>query len=155
MPFSLRESPSDLKNLRLNNDFCCISVPIRVFKDFDEGLKSIKSMFNSLKRSLTPFGNFMVFRITTNLPYCFPKILVDFVSNKYTMIYSNLNASKKPLMMGGQASKGNFYFVPAPGKLGMGVSIVTIADKMRLAVYADESHMDLDQVKELISIYER
>lgn len=101
MPFSLREAPSDLKKVRLNNDFCCISVPIRIFKDFEDGLKHFKKLFNSLKRSLTPYGNYAVFRITTNLPFCFPKIMVDFVSNKYTMIYSNLNASKKPLMMGG------------------------------------------------------
>lgn len=156
MPFSLREAPSDIKNVRLNNEFCCISVPIKIFKDFDEGLKHFKKMFNSLKRSLLPFGNFTVFRITTNLPFCFPNIMVNFVSNKHTMIYSNLNASKKPLMMGGQASKGNFYFVPSPGKMNMGVSIVTIADKMRLGIYADEASMpDLNSVKELISIYER
>lgn len=155
-PFSLREAPSDIKNVRLNNQICCITVPIRVFQNFDDALNHFKSFFNSLKKSLLPFGNYMVFRITTNLPFCFPNVLINFVSNKHTMIYSNLNASKKPLLMGGQPSKGNFYFVPSPGKINMGVSIVTIADKMRLSIYADESSMpNLESIKELIGIYER
>ena len=149
MPFSLREAPAEKQNVRLNNDFASMPVEIKLFKHFDDGIDHFKTLFGNMKNSLAPFGVYSSFRITTNLPYRLPKFAIDLISDKFTMIYSNLNASKKPIIFCGHTSKGQFYFVPSPGKLGMG-------DLMRLGIYADESFMpDVKSIKDLVSIYER
>ena len=156
MPFSLRETPADIYKVRLNNDFVCMLVDIKLFKHFDDGINHFKMLLGNMKNSLAPFGVYTCCRIATNIPYRLSKFVTDLYTDKYTMIYSNLNANKKRIIFSGHDSQGQFYFAPFPGKAGMGVSIVTIGNLMRLSLYADESFMpDTQSLKDLISIYER
>lgn len=56
LPFSMKAPSKDLKNIRLENDMVGLSTKIKIYKDFDEGLKHFKKLFNGLKNSLDPFG---------------------------------------------------------------------------------------------------
>ena len=56
MPFSMREAPPDIKNIKLGNAVSTISHSLKLFKDFTQGLDHIKSVMDKLKYSLQPFG---------------------------------------------------------------------------------------------------
>ena len=56
VPFSMRAPSDKLKDIRLDNDMVGLSVRVELFEHFDEGLKHFKKFFNSLKKSLDPFG---------------------------------------------------------------------------------------------------
>jgi hypothetical protein len=79
-----------------------------------------------MRNSFDPFGVLYTFKISVNYPFTGPKFGVDYISDKYTMIYSNLNASKKAPIIDGKQMKGVFYFVPAVGKLCCGISVCTV-----------------------------
>lgn len=52
MPFSMREAPSDIRNIRLGNAVSTISHSLKLFKDFKAGLDHIKNVMDKLKYSL-------------------------------------------------------------------------------------------------------
>ena len=85
----------NLKDVRMKNEVAALPFSMVVCKDFDEALAVLKPQFQSLKNSLDPFGFLNVFRLSVNLPFTFPRIGVDWIANKYTFIWSNINASKK------------------------------------------------------------
>ena len=92
-----------------------LDVKLKLFEDFDEGLKYYKSYMNSLKKSLDPFGMLYLFTLSVNTPFILPRILVNFTSNKYALTFSNVNLSKVPLNYNGFESQGAFYIATAPG----------------------------------------
>jgi hypothetical protein len=56
VPFSMRAPSEKVKDIRLDNDMVGLNVKIKLFENFDEGLKHYKKYFNNLKKSLDPFG---------------------------------------------------------------------------------------------------
>jgi hypothetical protein len=101
MPFSMRQPVKDLKNFRLDNDMVGMPVEYPVIQDFDKALKVYQKIFKALKSSLDPFGVLYLFRVTVNLPFFFPKIAIDFVSNKFAIIFSNSHMTRVPLRFNG------------------------------------------------------
>lgn len=55
------------------------------------------------------------------------------------MVFSNLFASKKRLVLDGKKLTGCFYYVPCPGQLCVGVSVIVVQDLIGLAVFSDEN----------------
>ena len=64
---------------------------------------------------MTPFSVLSCFQATLLLPSPLAKKVVDFVSEKHSMIVSNFHATKKRLNLNGKRQTGCFYFVPCPG----------------------------------------
>ena len=105
LPCSLREPIRSLKDFKLNNDMVGLDVNLKLFKDFDQGLKHFKKyLTDRLKKSLDPFGMLYLFTVSVNTPFFLPRILVNFVSNKYALTFSNANLSKVPLNYDGLES---------------------------------------------------
>ena len=138
MPYSLRQPADKFSDLRLNNDFVAIPVTIGIYEHFHESLVECKKQFYALRSSLMPFGFLKTFYVSLSLPFTLPKFAVDFLSDKYTLIYSNLNATKVRYNFNGKRQLGGYYFVPTIGKLSFGVSIVTCEDITSMAVYGDK-----------------
>jgi len=138
MPFSLRQPREKLSDMRLNNDFVAIPVTIGVHEHFYDSMKEVKKQFIKLRTSLMPFGYLKTFYISISLPFILPKFAIDFLSDKYTLVFSNLNACKVRLNFDGKKQLGCYYFVPTIGKLSFGVSIVTCGDLTSMAVYGDK-----------------
>jgi hypothetical protein len=91
-----------------------------------------------MRTSLDPYGVFYVFMTTVYLPFILPKFGIDFISDKYTLVFTNLMASKVSYVMDGHKSIGQFFFVPIIGKLSFGISLCTIGDNMSMAAFGDE-----------------
>ena len=102
MPFSMRQPAKSLKDLKFKNDFCAIPLYIGIFKDFKVAIRSMKKLFNGLKNSLDPFAVLYSFKLAINLPFVLPEILINILSSKNTMIFSNLNATTKRFVFAGK-----------------------------------------------------
>lgn len=137
--YSMRQPVKNLSDIKLNNDFAALPVQLELFESFEVALPFFNQKFTRLKNSLEPFGALYFFKICVNLPFTIPKLLVDFLSDKYTLVFSNLNCSKIPFEFDGKKQTGGFYFVPCVGKLNCGVSLVTAGKIMAMACFSDES----------------
>ena len=103
MPVSIR-TPFGIKieDVKMNNDFVALPVYIKIRKSLDEALPILKTEFKRLRTSLDVFGCLETFRISVNLPFTLPRKALDFLAEKYTCVYSNLNASKIAYTMDGK-----------------------------------------------------
>jgi hypothetical protein len=142
MPFSLREAPDTFEDVRMNNNFVAVPTNIRLFGDFGKALMHFQKQFKIMRTSLGPFGVFSAFHVVTLLPYMFPRLAIFLISSKYTMIYSNLNASKTPWVFDGKKSVGAFFYVTSPGKIGMGASICTSGGVCMISINGDEAALE-------------
>lgn len=61
MPISLRQPAKNLKEFKQHNNFINFPVRIPVRKELDESLAILKPFFNSLKRSMRPYGSLYAF----------------------------------------------------------------------------------------------
>ena len=86
---------------------------------------------------MMPFAYFHTFNLTINLPFILPKFALDFLTNKYSLFFSNLNASKVRFKFNGKKQLGSWYFIPNFSKMNFGISVVTCGDICSLAVFAD------------------
>ena len=76
------------------NDFSSVPSYFRITDDFEEALKFQHAHYSALKNSLLPFGPIYTGKVTMNFPFTLPKLSMNMLTEKYTVIFSNLNASK-------------------------------------------------------------
>lgn len=108
-----------------------------------------------MKTSLDPFGVLFLAQITVNLPFILPKLSIDFVSDKFTMIFSNSHMCKVPLCLNGEKQHedlGCFIFSSTPGKNCCTLNICTIGHNMGIGVFSDEN--SIPNPSEFLEIYE-
>lgn len=137
--------------MKLNNDFVAIPVTIGVHEHFHDSLKENKKLFKELRTSMMPFGYLNTFAVSNSLPFTLPKHNVDFFSDKYTLVFSNLNSSKIRYNFNGKKQVGAYYFVPTIGRISFGVSIVTCENICSMAVYGDK--VAIDDPQEFVEMF--
>lgn len=153
MPISLRTPFKRIEDVRMVNDFCAMPISIPICRTLNEALVPIARNFKRLRNSLDVYGVFEVFRISVNLPFTLPRANLDFLSSKYTAIFTNVNASKKAYVVNGKKQLGVFFFVPGVGMINTGFSILTTGPFMSFACLADEHSIRDPEV--LVAIFER
>ena len=126
MPYSLREPPKSIKDVRLVNDFITVPIELQIRKELDESLPIMRDLFAAYRTSLKPFGFLSAFKILVNLPYTLPKFGLDFLTEKYTILFTNLNASKILYNFDGKKQLGQFYYCPGIGQLNLGISFCNV-----------------------------
>lgn len=85
------------------NDIAGVHVSITVKKDFDEALKDTITTFNRIKNSLQPYCSMAMINFSSNLPYTLAKLCTDDITDKFSLIFSNVNASKEPFSLAGKS----------------------------------------------------
>jgi hypothetical protein len=93
VPFSFRQPCKDLKDVQLHNDFGMIPLDVTVNADFKECLVEAKAKFNSLKTSLLPFAMYITACFINLTPVWVAKPTQDFLTSKFTSLYSNVVTS--------------------------------------------------------------
>lgn len=91
-----------------------------------------------MRTSIDIYGIYETFRISVNLPFLLPRKSIDFLSDKYSGIFTNVNASKKPYLINGKKQLGQFFFVPGVAKICTGFSILTTGPFMSFSCFSDE-----------------
>lgn len=123
----------------MNNDFGSLLLNMKLFKSFKDALPFYKKLFGAMKVSLAPFGVLYATKMTVSLPFTLPKFFAEDMTRKFTIVYSNLLASRKNYVFAGKNMLGVFFFAPGVGKLGTGVSILTIGDIISVACFSDSN----------------
>jgi WS/DGAT C-terminal domain len=93
-----------------------------------------------LKRSITrPFGPIYSGSVAMNLPFLLPKFVMGDLTRKYSLIFTNVNASKINYVWDGK--KTSDFFVMANGchKVYTTVSILTVGGSMSITVCSDKN----------------
>ena len=149
----MRQPMKKLTDVRMINDFACLPTNMEICKNFEDALIIFKKQFKYMRNSLDVFGVYGTLSLSTNLPFIIPKFGIDWISDKYTMIFSNLNACKIPWVMNGSEQLGVFYLVPSLGKICCGVSMITVGSHTGLGCFSDDSFIKYPQ--EIIDIFQR
>jgi len=116
-----------------------------------ESLPYFKKTFGAMKSSLGMFGVLYATKMTVALPFILPKFLSEDLTRKFTMIYTNVNATKKPYIFDNKAMIGLYVLAPGNGKIGTCFSILTAGSVMSVACFSDKSQMRDPQ--QLINTY--
>lgn len=135
------------------NDFVAYPINIKIRKTLDEVMPILKADFKRMRTSLDVYGCLETFRLSVNLPFTLPRKGLDFLADKYTCVYSNLNLSKIPYTIDGRKQLGQFYWPPAVAKFCSGISLCTTGPFMSMGVFFDENAIMNPQ--ELIDIFVR
>ena len=80
------------------------------------------------------------------MPYFLPNVLFDFVSSKYTAVFTNLQGSKENLKMLDKDLYGGFYIGSAGSMLQLTICFAVYGDYTGLSIMADKSTMYDSQV---------
>lgn len=115
IPFSFRQPFKELKDVKFKNDFGSILMDLKLFDNFDDNLKDCKRQLDGLKTSLNPYGVYYLTRLPLLLPYDLPKMISNDASNKFSLIYTNLNASTEQYCFDGKRDLIHYFLVPGYG----------------------------------------
>ena len=142
IPYSLRQPPEDDKVFDLNphikNDFAVLLFDLPLVNDLKTGMPILAKQMNKYKNSIEPVVQFYAVQILTALlPMYIMGIIARAIADKSSIVFSNVPGNREPLhMCGGVASK-MFFFVPSLGNIGMGVSVMTSTNCLKLCLNAD------------------
>jgi len=153
VPFSLRPLPDSPSELIMANDFAPLPIKLVVRNDFESTMEIVSKDMKKLRTSFQPYGMYYFLWILLQLPTIGAYFGLDDLANELTMVYSNVAGPKVPIKFNGQSSHKLFFYVPAVGKLAVGLSIISHGDVLKLGFSSDESYCDDPQ--ELIDIFER
>ena len=141
VPFSFRQPQPTVAEVKMNNDFGSLLLSMKLFDSFNDALPYYKELFGALKSSLNPFGVLYTTKMTVSLPFTLPKLLSEDLTRKFTIVYSNLMASRTNYVFDGKNMTGVFFFAPGVGKLGTGISILTIGEIISVGCFSDYNQM--------------
>lgn len=120
------------------NDFGGLLINLKPFREYDDAIKFYKQIFENLKSSLMPFGVVMTTRLAMMLPYALPKFLVNDLTDKYSIVFSNVCTAKGEMIWNGKKMESHFVIPPGVGKLYSGISLNSIGPRSTLTVFSDK-----------------
>lgn len=123
------------------NDFASLPIAIQLHQKYENALDHTKKLFNSYKGSLIPFGSIYANVMQNNLPYNFAKYVMADNAKKFTLIYSNLNASKILYYWDNKKLLGQFFFVPGCSEINTGIGLCTTGNIMSMTCFSDVSEI--------------
>lgn len=136
VPVNLR--PPDERNLMGNRfGLVYISLPVGI-QDPLERLTVLKQRMDAIKdtpEAVVAFGMLASIGMT---PKQIADVIVDIFGMKATVVITNVPGPQKPLYFCGQKIDHLMFWVPTPGNLGLGLSILSYAGKIVLGLTADE-----------------
>jgi len=101
MPFSFRQPAKEFKDLQFNNDVSIFPVRLSLKENIEEGLPIIKEELGTYINSLFPFSIKHSLQLMSHLPYDLLFRFSDDLTKAYTLIFSNINATKRPWQLAG------------------------------------------------------
>ena len=104
-----------------------------------ESLPYYKTTFNKLKSSLGMFGVLYATKMTVCLPFTMPKFLSEDLTRKFTLIFTNVLASKQPYTFDNKKMISISVLAPGNGKIGTCFSIISCGTVMSCGIFSDKA----------------
>lgn len=134
IPFSLREVPAKKEQHVLENDFTILCFTLKLFTTFQDAISSIQKQTSALKTSFYPHSVKALAEMIAWLPGTVGQLIMMWVVSKATMVLSNVPGPLVPLKYPGAESVGFIACIPGLGDLAIGISAMSMADRLYIAV---------------------
>ncbi len=135
VPVNLRR-PEELDTLGNRFGLVILSLPVGIHDPLNR-LAVLKQRMDRIKRSpeaVVTFGILNTIGLTSNQV---EKIIVDIFAAKVSAVMTNVPGPQEPLYLAGSQITSLMFWVPAPGDISMGISIMSYAGNVLVGVATD------------------
>lgn len=136
VPVNLRQDGDDLHELGNRFGLVFLSLPVGI-KDPLRRLLVLKKRMNQIKNSPEAIIAFGILNAIGMTPVQIESIIVNIFGMKGTAVMTNVPGPRQPIYFAGQRLQGLMFWVPQPGNLGMGISIISYAGGVVLGIATD------------------
>ncbi len=136
MPVNIR---SRFESLEMDNKFAAVLLPLSAeVADTRERIDITRRQMSRLKRSIEPYFTYVAVNVLQQLlPAAISRSLIDFLANKCSCVLTNVPGPQTPVYIAGRRLRTWLFWVPQRADIGIGISILTLAGKLRIGVLAD------------------
>jgi diacylglycerol O-acyltransferase / wax synthase len=113
-----------------------LSLPVGIV-DPAARLAELKRRMAALKRSAEPWMAFRILQALGVVPVALQRLVVSIIATKATAVMTNVPGPVAPLYLAGRQISDIFFWVPQAGRVGLGISILSYAGRVRLGVGTD------------------
>lgn len=135
VPVSIRPL-EEMSNLGNRFGLVLLTLPVDV-ADPLERLAELRRRFRKLHRSMEPVVAYKILSAMGQSPAGLQRLVMRFFTAKATAVMTSVPGPKQVLYLAGHALRGMMFWVPHPGALGLGISILSYAGEVRLGVAVD------------------
>ncbi len=135
VPVSVRP-PGDFDRLGNRFGLVILSLPVGV-RDPQRRLMVLKRRMDVIKSTPEALVAFGILNLMGLTPIQVEKIIMAIFAAKVTGVMTNVPGPRQPLYLAGRQLKGLMFWVPAPGNLALGLSILSYAGEVRIGVATD------------------
>ena len=122
----------------LGNEFGLVFLALPVGIAHPESrLRELHRRMNALKRSAEPVAVFKILGLLGRSPGRVQSSMVNLLAQKVTAVMTNVPGPCERLRFAGKPISDFFFWVPQSGEVGLGVSILSYAGRVRLGVMTD------------------
>jgi WS/DGAT/MGAT family acyltransferase len=161
VPYSIR-SFEELASLGNQFGLVFLDLPVGVL-DLERRLRVIKLRMDRIKNTPEATVAFGILQATGMTSTQIESIIVNIFSKKATAVMTNVPGPKSPIYLAGKELSGMMFWVPQPGGLALGVSILSYAGEILLGIASDAGlipdpdaiisgfHQEIELMKTLVS----
>jgi diacylglycerol O-acyltransferase len=135
VPVSIRPL-EEMSNLGNRFGLVLLSLPVGI-SDPLERLEELRRRFRKLHRSMEPMVAYKILSAMGQSPRGIQRLVMRFFTAKATAVMTSVPGPRQVLYMAGRAVRGMMFWVPHPGALALGLSILSYAGEVRLGVAVD------------------
>ena len=160
VPVNLRR-PEETNELGNRFGLVIVSLPIGV-RDPQERMVVLKQRMDAIKDTPEAVVAFGILNTMGLTPIQVEKIIVDIFAAKVSAVMTNVPGPREPLYLAGSRLEDMMFWVPAPGSLSLGISILSYAGNVMVGVATDAGlipdpeaivegiHAELAEMRELM-----
>ena len=123
----------------MDNRFGAVLVELPVgIKDGRRRLTEVRRRMDAIKRSVEPFIYYgSASMMLKTLPAFLSRAVVDHYASKSSAVMSNVPGPREGLSVAGRQVKGMLFWVPQRANIGLGISILSFSNEVRIGIYSD------------------
>ncbi len=134
VPVDLRAGQAD----HLGNHFGLVFLELPVGEPHPgRRLQKVRQNMQNLKESAEAVVAFELLSAVGMVPAEIEKWVIQWFGNKATAVVTNLPGPRERLYLAGARVDSVMYWVPQSGRLGLGVSVLSYADQVRVGIASD------------------
>ena len=127
----------------LGNQFGLVFLELPVHEaDASDRLRAVHDAMEGLKRGHEAVGSSLVLHALGLAPELIEQLAAEIFTRKGSLVVTNVPGPRQRLTLAGQEVDQLMFWVPHPALLGLGVSLLSYADEVRVGVRADEGITD-------------
>ena len=135
VPVNLRR-PEEANELGNRFGLVIVSLPVGV-RDPLERMAVLKQRMDTIKNTPEALVAFGLLNTMGMTPIQVEKLIIDFFAAKVSAVMTNVPGPREPLYLAGSRLQDMMFWVPAPGSLSLGISILSYAGNVMVGVATD------------------